>query len=65
MKLKLYKKIKEKENVSGFYNIAIGGGSIGLQAIITHLSMYLYMVIPDVIFFNMPGSTRTFSKRKQ
>ena len=57
---KLYKKIKEKENLSGFYNIAIGGGSIGLQVSLIFKYVSLYG-IPDVIFFNMPGSTRTFS----
>lgn len=57
---KTYKKIKEKENVSGFYNIAIGGGSIALEVSLIFKYVSLYGV-PDVIFFNMPGSTRTFS----
>jgi hypothetical protein len=57
---KTFNEINKKEKLSGFYNIALGGASIALQVslIFKYLSSY---GIPEIIFFNMPGSTRTFS----
>ena len=59
---KTYEKIKKTEKVSGFYNIAVGGGSIALEGslIFKYISKYGK---PDVIFFNMPPSNRTLSNQ--
>lgn len=57
---KTFKEINKKEKLSGFYNISIGGSSIALQVSLIFKYMSSYG-IPDTIFFNMPGSTRTFA----
>lgn len=60
---KTYNAIKQKENVSGFYNLSIGGASIALEIILFFKYVTKYG-IPDVVFFNMPGSARTISPHK-
>jgi hypothetical protein len=55
----VYNKIKETENVSGFYSVAYPAHSITMQVsmIMRYISEYSK---PDVIFFNLPSSARTF-----
>jgi hypothetical protein len=57
-----YQKIARKEKVSGFYNIAVGGGSIALEISLIFKYIAKYGK-PNVIFFNMPPSTRTLSNQ--
>jgi hypothetical protein len=59
---KTYEEIKKTEKVSGFYNIAVGGGSIALEVSLIFKYIAKYGK-PDVIFFNMPPSTRTISNQ--
>lgn len=55
----VYNKIKETEKVSGFYSVAYPAHSITMQVsmIMRYISEYGK---PDVIFFNLPSSARTF-----
>jgi hypothetical protein len=52
--------ISQNETVSGFYNIAYPGHSISLQTslILRYIEKYGK---PDIIFFNLPSTSRTFS----
>lgn len=56
----VYNTIKTNEAVSGFYNIAYPGHSISLQVstIFRYIKKYGK---PDVIFFNLPSTSRTFA----
>jgi hypothetical protein len=56
----VFTKIKEKEKVSGFYSVAWPAHSVTSQVsmIMRYISEYGK---PDVIFFNLPSTGRTFS----
>lgn len=56
----VYNTIKTNETVSGFYNIAYPGHSISLQVSIIFRYIEKYGK-PDVIFFNLPSTSRTFA----
>lgn len=56
----VYNSIKTNETVSGYYNISYPGHSISLQVSLIFRYIEKYGK-PDVIFFNMPSSSRTFS----
>ncbi len=55
----VFNEITKKEKVSGFYSVAYPGHSITLQVslIMRYISQYGK---PDVIFFNLPSTARTF-----
>lgn len=56
----LYNKIKEKEKVSGYYNLAIPG--TGVFEIVTNIFKYINKYTkPDVIFINLPHAARFYS----
>jgi len=56
----LYNKIKEKEKVSGYYNLAIPG--TGVFEIVTNIFKYINKYTkPDVIFINLPHVGRFYS----
>jgi hypothetical protein len=57
-----YKRIADKEQTSGFYNICVGGSSIALQISLIFKYIANYGK-PDTILFNMPASTRTLSNK--
>jgi hypothetical protein len=56
----VYETIKLNETTSGFYNIAFPGQSISLQVSLIFRYIEKYGK-PDVIFFNLPSTSRTFS----
>jgi len=56
----LYNKIKQKENLSGYYNLAIPGTSI--FEIVTNIFKYIDNYSkPDCIFINLPSFSRFYS----
>jgi hypothetical protein len=56
----VYNKIKEKEEVSGYYNIAVPG--TGVFEIVSNIFKYMNMYRkPDVIFINIPHPGRFYS----
>lgn len=59
----VYNKINEDDAVSGFYSVAYPGHSVPIQVslIIRYISEY---GTPDVIFFNMPPLSRTFTSNQ-
>lgn len=56
----VFNKIKETEKVSGFFSVAYPAHSISVQVslIMRYISEYGK---PDVIFFNLPSTARTFT----
>lgn len=55
--------LKKEELISGYYNVAINGGSIQFEII----QIFKYMKVfgnPDVIFFNMPNVIRSVGLNK-
>jgi hypothetical protein len=58
--LQVYNKIKENEDISGYYNLGIPGTGIPSQVI----NLFKYFKTygnPDVIFYNMPDLLRSYS----
>lgn len=58
----VYYTISKNEKLSGYYNISYPGHSISLQVSLIFRYIHKYGK-PDVIFFNMPSSSRTFSSK--
>lgn len=56
----VYETIKANETVSGFYSIAYPAHSISMQVSLIFRYIAKYGK-PDIIFFNMPSTGRTFS----
>lgn len=60
----LYKKIKEKENVSGYYNLGTPGTSA--FDIVSNVFKYIHLYgNPDVIFLDLPDLNRFYHIRDQ
>jgi hypothetical protein len=60
----LYNKIKEKEKLSGYYNLAIPG--TGVFEIVSNIFKYINLYQkPDVIFINLPHAARFYSLLSQ
>jgi len=62
--LQVYNKIKENEDVSGYYNLSIPGTGIASQVV----NLFKYFKSygnPDVIFYNIPDLLRSFSWNKE
>lgn len=56
----VYNKIKENENLSGYYNLGIPGTGIASQV----MNLFKYFKTygnPDIIFYNIPDLLRSFS----